>query len=501
MVREVPINRLRQRVTHPGLLARLIAPSEPPAAVQLARSATGFDNDRLRRAPPGEKELVMNEDRYGLACTGSTGAVQRLSRAQGHLLRFRPEVVEELDAAIAEDADCVMARAARAWIGLMSSEWTDTRAAAELVAGTRSIDAREQAHLDAIRAWASGDMHACGRLLDALLDAHPRDAIALYAGHQIDFFCGDAVNLRDRVVRARRGWDTQHPDFTALDGMLAFGYEECGDYTRAEDIGRRAVERDADDVWAIHAVVHVLEMQARFDEGIAFLEARRANWAEGNFLNAHNGWHLALFLLEREDHPGALAIYDRMLHHAASPGAALEMLDASALLWRLSLDGVDTGGRWAALADAWAEKDPTPWYVFNDLHAIMAFVGAGRQAQAEQRVAQLERYLREGDLRHANHRMVAGAGLAAARALTAWGRGDDAAAVSALAPVRHHLSVFGGSHAQRDAYQRTLLCAALRGGHSTLVRQLLDERLAAKPGSQWNRMRDRQWRGLHFPAA
>jgi hypothetical protein len=116
-------------------------------------------------------------------------------------------------------------------------------------------------------------------------------------------------------------------------------------------------------------------------------------------------------------------------------------------------------------------------------------------------VAELERYLRESDMGHANHRMVAGAGLAAARALAAWGRGDDDAAVAALAPMRHHLSVFGGSHAQRDAYQRTLLCAALRGGHGTLARQLLDERLAAKPGSQWSRMRDRQWRGLNAPAA
>jgi tetratricopeptide (TPR) repeat protein len=443
----------------------------------------------------------MQEDRYGLACTGGAAAVRRLSRAQGHLLRFRPEVVDELDAAIAEDAGCVMARAARAWIGLMSSEWPDSRAAAELVAGIRSVDAREQGHLDAIRVWASGDMHECGRLLDALLDAYPRDALALYAGQQIDFYCGDAVNLRDRIVRARRGWDTQHADFAFVDGMLAFGLEECGDYARAEDIGRRAVERNSDDVWAIHAVVHVLEMQARFDEGIAYLEARRAGWAEGNFLNVHNGWHLAVFLLEHEDHAGALAIYDRVLHHAASPGIALEMLDASGLLWRLLLDGIDAGDRWAALADTWAAKDPTPWYVFNDLHAIMALVGAGRQAQAEQRVAQIERYLREGDLSHSNHRMVSGAGLAAARALVAWGRGDYGAVVAALAPVRHNLSVFGGSHAQRDAYQRTLLCAALRDGQRTLARQLLDERLAAKPGSPWNRMRDRQWRGRNPPAA
>jgi hypothetical protein len=382
----------------------------------------------------------------------------------------------------------------------MSSEWPDTRAAAELVAGARSIDAREQAHLEAIRAWASGDMHACGRLLDALLEAHPRDAIALYAGHQIDFFCGDAVNLRDRIVRARRGWDTQHPDFATVDGMLAFGLEECGDYARAEDIGRCAVERNADDVWAIHAVVHVLEMQARFDEGIAFLEARRANWAEGNFLNVHNGWHLAVFLLEREDPPGALALYDRLLHHAASPGVALEMLDASGLLWRLSLDGVDTGGRWAALADAWAAKDPTPWCVFNDLHAIMAFVGAGRQAQAEQRVAQLERYLREGDPGQANHRMVAGAGLAAARALAARGRGDDDAVVAAPAPVRHHLSVFGGSHAQRGEFQRTLLCAALRGGHGTLARQLLEPCPAWRTGASAPRRARATGRGMRLPA-
>ena len=443
----------------------------------------------------------MNKDRYGLACTGSAAAVQRLSRAQGHLLRFCPEVVDELDAAIAEDPGCVMARAARAWIALMSSEWPDSRAAAELLAGVRSIDAREQGHLDAIRVWASGEMHDCGRRLDALLDAHPRDALALYAGHQIDFFCGDAVNLRDRIARARRGWDTQHADFAFVDGMLAFGLEECGDYARAEDIGRRAVERNADDVWAIHAVVHVLEMQARFDEGVAYLEARRADWAEGNFLNVHNSWHLAVFLLEREDRAGALAICDRLLHHAASPGIALEMLDASGLLWRLLLDGVDTGDRWTALADAWAAKDPTPWYVFNDLHAIMAFVGAGRQAQAEQRLARIERYLREGDLDDANHRMVAGAGLAAARALVAWGRGDCAAVVAALAPVRHRLWVFGGSHAQRDAYQRTLLCAALRDGQRTLARQLLDERLAAKPGSPWNQMHDRQWRHLNPPTA
>ena len=176
------------------------------------------------------------------------------------------------------------------------------------------------------------------------------------------------------------------------------------------------------------------------------------------------------------------------------------MLDASGLLWRLMLDGVDTGGRWDALADAWAGKDPTPWVVFNDLHAIMAFVGAGRQREAEQRVAEIEAFLCRGDGAAANRRMVGGAGLAAARALAAYGRGDDAQVVAQLAPVRHHLAIFGGSHAQRDAYERTLLASALRGGEVALAGQLIAERLRARPQGRWNRSREAQWQRLRTAA-
>jgi hypothetical protein len=435
----------------------------------------------------------MAEDRYGLSCTGTGEAIAHLQRAQARLLRFQPAVIDELDAALAADPGCVMARATRAWIGVLSSEWPDARDAGKLIDGARSALPREQAHLDAIRSCVAGDMHRAGRQLDALLAEHPRDAVALAIGHQIDFFCGDAANLRERVARVRPHWDPLHPDFGFVDGMLAFGCEECGDYVRAEEIGLRAVERNADDVWAIHAVVHTYEMQGRVDDGIAFLEQRRASWAQGNFFNVHNAWHLALYRLEREDWAGALAIYDSVVHHAASPGIALEMVDASGLLWRLTLDGVDTGGRWDALAEAWAAKDATPWYVFNDLHAIMAFVGAGRPLDAEQRVAEIERFVRGDGGAPANRLMAAGAGLAAARALAAYGRGDDATVVALLAPLRHHLAIFGGSHAQRDAFQRTLLAAALRGGYRALAAQWLAERLHAKPHSAWNRRREAQW--------
>ena len=97
----------------------------------------------------------------------------------------------------------------------------------------------------------------------------------------------------------------------------------------------------------------------------------------------HLWWHLALYLLEAGRIDDVLSIYDATSTTRRRDGVPLEMLDASALLWRLRLDGVDAGDRFAALADAWSTRtDAEPWYVFNDVHAVMALCGAGRIADA-----------------------------------------------------------------------------------------------------------------------
>ena len=103
-------------------------------------------------------------------------------------------------------------------------------------------------------------------------------------------------------------------------------------------------------------MTHVYEMQGRIDEGIRFLRTRQADWGDGNLFTVHNWWHLALYLLEAGDTVDSLAIYDRHIHNDQSAGVPLEMLDASALLWRLHLDRVDVGGRFDPLADAWATR-------------------------------------------------------------------------------------------------------------------------------------------------
>jgi hypothetical protein len=158
------------------------------------------------------------------------------------------------------------------------------------------------------------------------------------------------------------------------------------------------------------------------------------------------------------------------------------MLDASALLWRLALDGVDSGTRFAELADAWASRTADePWYVFNDVHAAMAFAGAGRLDDVKAVIAKLEGDIGDaGDGGRTNARMTAEVGLPAARAVLAYveDRHDDV--VDTLAPIRRTLHRFGGSHAQRDVLQRTLLESAMRSGRFDFAEELLSERLDAR---------------------
>ena len=211
-------------------------------------------------------------------------------------------------------------------------------------------------------------------------------------GHLLDFFVGDAENLRDRIGRHLPTLDPDHPHTGFVRGMHAFGLEESGHYERAERVGLGAVARNPDDVWGIHAVVHAYEMQGKIDDGIRFLRSREADWGTGNLFTVHNWWHLALYLLEAGRHDDVLAIYDAEVHNDASIGVPLEMLDASALLWRGMLDGIDTGDRFDRLADAWKPKlDGSSWYVFNDLHAVIALCGAGRLGEARAVVADLTR--------------------------------------------------------------------------------------------------------------
>jgi hypothetical protein len=336
----------------------------------------------------------------------------------------------------------------------------------------------------ALGAWRDGDLPQAASRLGRIVQEYPHDLLALQLAHQADFFLGESRMLRDRVAQVLPRWDESVPGYGYVLGMHAFGLEETNLYGRAEETGRKALSLNRRDPWAVHAVAHVMEMQGRTVDGIDWLEERAPDWAEGNAFAYHNWWHLALYHLDRGDTAKVLALYDAHL----SPGpatVALEAVDSAALLWRLRLAGVELGDRWEAVADAWERLACDGFYAFNDVHAMMAFVATGRRGPALKTLVALDTAAQAGDSAAAVVREV---GLPVATAIAAFGEGDYARAADLLLEVRTRAHRFGGSHAQRDVLELTLIEAALRAGDVALSDALAAERATLRPASQANRV-------------
>ncbi len=220
-----------------------------------------------------------------------------------------------------------------------------------------------------------------------------------------------------------------------------------------------------------------MEIQARQAEGIAFMESRQDHWAQDdNAFAFHNWWHTALFYLDQGDAVKALALHDSRVRPEASE-IQLEMLDATALLWRLHLRGIDVGDRWQELAATYDRIADDGFYAFNDMHAMMSYVASGRAAAAARLLAAVKR---AAETEGTNGGMTRAVGLPIVRAVEAFGRERYGEAVELLLPVRYRAHAFGGSHAQRDIVHRTLLEAALRDGQYALAYALASERTALK---------------------
>lgn len=402
------------------------------------------------------------------------------------LAGFYLDPLAAIDATLAEHPDFVMGHIFRGALFVTAMEKAVAPMLADTVAtlgrlGTGAND-RERAHIAALRAMNEGDFARGADIYTRIADEHPRDLLALVVGHQMNFFLGRTAELRDAPARALPAWDASAPGRGYLYGMQAFGLEENHSYAAAEEAGRRALDLEPCDPWAVHAVAHVMEMQGRTAEGIAWLSGREHHWAPDNMLAYHNWWHRALFHLDRGETGAVLAIYDA--HIAPKPEAtALEMVDASAMLWRLHLRGLSVGDRWEAVADHWAPRAEDAYYAFNDVHAAMATVGAGRDGAARH-IALLER--RAGG-NGTNAELTRDIGLPVARAIYAFGEGRYAEAARTLAEVRPIAHRSGGSNAQRDILSLTALEAACRAGDARLAGAFAAERIAARPESPFNR--------------
>jgi tetratricopeptide (TPR) repeat protein len=386
--------------------------------------------------------------------------------------------VAEAEAALAAAPGMVLAKVYLAYLSLYGMTADGVAAAKIILAGLDEAGAeREALHLRAARAWAAGDWTGAARALERALAAHPRDALALKVAQDLYFFLGRRLDLRDVAARVLAHWPEGQPGWGYVQGIYAFGLEENGDYRAAQARAEAALADNPRDVWSVHAVAHVHEMEGRHRDGVAFLTKTAPDW-RGSYFAVHNWWHRGLYHLELGELDAALDLYDGQVRARRSL-EWLDLVDAAALLWRLSLYGADLGDRAARLAD---DIEPllesAPVYVFNDWHAVMAFGLDGRNDRCARVVADTQR-LATGTNRAGAER----AGLALLRGFGAFaaGRFDDA--LDQLIDIRDAASAVGGSHAQRDVIDLTLIAAAGRAGDRRLALALAGERTARKPSA------------------
>jgi tetratricopeptide (TPR) repeat protein len=432
-------------------------------------------------------EPIMIEDAQGHHLSGATeAAATAYDRAVRAFNLVHGDAVGLFEEACQAAPDFAMAYLGKAWVFAVANDPGLLTKAEVLVETARPLrlNEREQAHLAALSHLVQGSRAAAVAVLDRHLMHYPFDLVAHQGAALIDGFLGRFPWLRDRSARALPFWPKDQPGYGTLLAFHAFGLEEAGDYTRAEEESRAAAELEPLSFWPHHTVAHVMEMTGRPEDGLGWMAAREALWSTPGHLNqVHIWWHKSLFHLELGQYDAALALYDGPMRATQRP-VALSITNATALLWRLDTLGYDVGERWREQADLWQGHADGKCLVFADIHAVMAELRSG-EANAVERRLEAMRETAAGDVEAAGlYRTV---GIPLVEGLAAFHRGAWAEAVELLLPVRFDLWQIGGSHAQRDVVDWTLTEAAVRAGQRDIALSLAHERLAPRPRSFPNR--------------
>ncbi|MSO65088.1 MAG: tetratricopeptide repeat protein [Alphaproteobacteria bacterium] len=428
----------------------------------------------------------MPIDCYGLEMTAdSQEAADRYSETITAYLELDRAAGDRLKAMMAADPDMILGHCLRGYffklfaVPALEERAKKSQGQAADAVRRRSANDRERLHVAALKAWCEGDYRQTVAEWDAILTVWPRDILGLRLAHFVHFYMGDAARCRDVVARALPDWPSGSRDASYLRGMHAFGLEECGDHAAAEDVGRRALAAQPKDIWAVHAVAHVLEAQGRHREGIRWIDETAPYWRDANNFAYHVWWHQALHHYERREFDAVLALHDSK-YRSDQSDEYLDITNACAMLLRLEDRGVDVGHRWAELTARCEARAQDGLMAFADAHYVMALVAGGREEKAAEMVARM----RERPVAHrhqplANHDV----GAPLAEATIAYRRREYEKAVGLLLPIREQLPRIGGSHAQRDVFALMLIEAALKSKQWAIARALCAERVAQKPNS------------------
>jgi len=430
----------------------------------------------------------MYEDAQGLLLTTASeeGAAGYDAVIAGYL-KYRFDTPLRLKAALKADPEAPMLSVLKGSFAMLAYKQSFVEGARQVQEAMQPALARaterERAHAAALGAWADDAMDRALAIWEQILNEHPRDILAFRLHHFCAFWLGRPEAMLKTVESILPRWDATIPGWGSVLACRAFANEECGSYTVAEAAGRAAIEEDPADLWATHAIAHVLEMQGRRGEGIAWIQALKPHFDGTNNLAHHVWWHQAMYHLERREFDAVLELYDlgfRNLDSAVTqqqPDLYIDMQNAISMLFRLQRHGVDVGARWIELADKAEGRIGDCRSAFTLPHWMMALCAEGRFDAARSMLEGMRDFA--GANRGTTAPIVARYAIPVSEAVLLHAEGNHAGAVAAMRPALQGMHALGGSHAQQDVLEQLFLDAAIKGGLHEDARMLL-ERVAGR---------------------
>lgn len=424
--------------------------------------------------------MQLSYDLSGMPTSVPSGLIGDWNRVILGILSHAASTGPDLNKVLAAAPDFALGQAVRGLscllLGRAEMVAVAHQAYAAAVEGAQAT-MREIAFVHALGDWLNGRPSRAAARLQVILNLDPQDALAMKMVQAIHFVMGRPEDMRASVEGVMQAW-TDHPARGYLMGCHAFTLEETGDYAAAERVGRAGVELAPDDAWGLHAVAHVYDMTGRARAGLDWLTGREGSWAHCNNFRFHVWWHRALMHLDLGEFDAALAHYDTDIR-AEKTDDYRDIANAASLLSRLELEGVSVGDRWEELATLAERRATDGCLAFADLHYMLALCGGARDEAAVALIARMQSTQRN---RGEAQAVIAHPGLQIAQGLHAFSCGEYSSAWMHLRAGRADLQSIGGSHAQRDIFDRITIEAALRGGYIEAAERLLHGRMTRRAG-------------------
>jgi len=424
----------------------------------------------------------MLKDRYDLPLsTGSAAARDAYVQGCDLALTLYPGAVDAFDRALAADPGFALAHAGKAQVLMRQGNVAAARAALAAAKDmAEGLPAREASHIAFFDKAFAGQSEPAIAALHAHLGEWPRDALVVATAANPNGLIGASgrIGQKHQIAVMMDGLAPHYGDDPWFLAYHAMALSEDGQLAAARPKIERSVAARPNNAHGAHGFAHVLYESGEPDTARTFLTDWLAAYPRDGFFHGHLSWHLSLVELQAGNWDAALALYRNAFalgRHSGGPQQ--QMSDAVAFLWRSELAGHPRdAAAWRGMHAYATDALPRPGSGLADLHVVLTFAVVGDDAALDERARAMDELARAG-------RYPSGSYLPElSRGFVAFERGDLPTAIDVLAPLAGRSERIGGSRAQHDLIEFTLLRAYLDANRLEEARRMLDARRRGASG-------------------